>query len=128
MDPENAIDASKPEPVHATRWQFFRNLSACAKALIFLGIGGVVLLIIIATVAFLYLPRPVPTITLHQGTFEGVLLYRNDFDKAVEGFLGIPYAHPPLGELRFARPRQVFDSNETFQASKYGPRLVPAIS
>ncbi|RVX71369.1 hypothetical protein B0A52_04943 [Exophiala mesophila] len=48
-------------------------------------------------------------------------MFRNDFNKAVEGFMGIPYAHPPLGGLRFARPRPVFKSNETFKASKYGP-------
>ena len=127
MDPEQPIDATKPESLRPTRWQFFRNLSSCAKSLIFLSIAGVALVIIIAVVVFLYLPRHVPIVLLQQGTYQGVMMFRNDFNKAVEGFMGIPYAHPPLGGLRFARPRPVFKSNETFKASKYGPRSVQSV-
>ena len=42
-------------------------------------------------------------------------------ENGISRFLGIPYAEPPLGRLRFAapRPRAAFDA--TFDADDYGP-------
>ncbi|KAF2674205.1 alpha/beta-hydrolase [Microthyrium microscopicum] len=40
--------------------------------------------------------------------------------KAVSEYLGIPFAKPPVGDLRFAAP-QAFTSDGTVVASKYGP-------
>ncbi|XP_003740670.1 cholinesterase [Galendromus occidentalis] len=41
-------------------------------------------------------------------------------DTEIEAFLGIPYAKPPLGELRFAKP-QPFGSVGNFQATELPP-------
>ncbi|CAN8013706.1 unnamed protein product, partial [Ixodes persulcatus] len=38
-------------------------------------------------------------------------------DKMVDAFLGIPYAEPPVGELRFRRPVQVSPWNGTYNAT-----------
>ncbi|KAI3528801.1 carboxylesterase [Colletotrichum filicis] len=68
-------------------------------------------------------PRPKPTppgppaVHLSDGTYVGV---RNQ-QYAQDLFLGIPYAQPPVGPLRFAAPQPL---NETFEgtrsASEYG--------
>lgn len=57
-----------------------------------------------------------------QGTYIGTLLENENHPVPVEAFLGIPYAQPPVGELRFARPVPVKPSNETFQATEYSLR------
>ena len=36
-------------------------------------------------------------------------------------FLGIPYARPPVGKLRFKRPRPMIGFSKTFHASMFGP-------
>jgi carboxylesterase type B len=43
---------------------------------------------------------PAPTVTIKNGTYSGVYSpeYQQDF------FLGMPFAQPPLGPLRFANP------------------------
>lgn len=35
-------------------------------------------------------------------------------------YIGIPYAAPPLGDLRFAPPQKYIPSNKTFVADHYG--------
>ncbi|KAH0520550.1 Acylcarnitine hydrolase [Microtus ochrogaster] len=42
--------------------------------------------------------------TTHTGQVQGTLIHLNDTKEAVYIFLGIPFAKPPLGELRFAPP------------------------
>lgn len=42
----------------------------------------------------------------------------------VEMFLGIPYAEPPIDELRFAAPRPVKPWNGTRDATDYGPQCM----
>ena len=39
-------------------------------------------------------------------------------------FLGIPYARPPVGKLRFKRPRPMTEFSKTFQASMFGPSCI----
>uniref|UniRef100_A0A1I7TFI4 Carboxylic ester hydrolase n=1 Tax=Caenorhabditis tropicalis TaxID=1561998 RepID=A0A1I7TFI4_9PELO len=48
-------------------------------------------------------------------------VYRHG-DKSVDGFLGIPYAKPPIGELRFKKPVLSEVWNETKDCTQYGPR------
>ncbi|KIS71747.1 uncharacterized protein UMAG_00182 [Mycosarcoma maydis] len=42
-----------------------------------------------------------PTVKLHQGTVRGLA----DDNYGLEQFFGIPYAKPPVGSLRFAKPQ-----------------------
>ncbi|KAL2203367.1 alpha/beta-hydrolase [Sarocladium strictum] len=44
---------------------------------------------------------PVPTVDLANGTYYGV--YNPNYEQ--DAFLGIPYAQPPLGDLRFLHPQ-----------------------
>ncbi|UMM32900.1 hypothetical protein L5515_006560 [Caenorhabditis briggsae] len=48
-------------------------------------------------------------------------VYRHD-TKIVDGYLGIPYAKPPIGELRFKKPVPADIWTETKNCTKYGPR------
>lgn len=48
-------------------------------------------------------------------------IYRHN-DKTVDGYLGIPYAKPPIGELRFKKPQPAEAWKETRDCTKYGPR------
>ncbi|KAJ5126436.1 uncharacterized protein N7443_009475 [Penicillium atrosanguineum] len=45
----------------------------------------------------------------------------NSFPQAVDAFLGVPYALPPLGERRFKSATKVPSSTEIIDASRYGP-------
>ena len=62
-----------------------------------------------------------PTAVIQNGTISGVHseTYSQDF------FLGIPYAQPPVHELRFRNPRSLnvaFDG--VFEAGEYGAECV----
>lgn len=48
-------------------------------------------------------------------------LYRHG-DKSVDGFLGIPYAKPPVGDLRFKKPVLSEIWSEPRDCFEYGPR------
>lgn len=61
-----------------------------------------------------------PTVNLPQGTVIGTVL-ENDLKRKVEAFLGIPYALPPVGELRFKRAVKVPRSSKVIHATEYGP-------
>ncbi|KAK5164953.1 uncharacterized protein LTR77_009618 [Saxophila tyrrhenica] len=62
-----------------------------------------------------------PTVTVKNGTISGV--HSNTYDQ--DYFLGIPYAQPPVNELRFRNPQSLnttYDS--TLQATEYAPECV----
>ena len=59
-----------------------------------------------------------PTVTLQNGTYTGVhqSTYGQDY------FLGIPFAQPPLGDLRFRVPQPL---NTTFDGSRNATAYYP---
>ncbi|KAL4900479.1 hypothetical protein BDW74DRAFT_188301 [Aspergillus multicolor] len=58
-----------------------------------------------------------PTVDLDNGTYVG--LHNRDY--AQDFFLGIPYAQPPVGRLRFAAPQPLSESfDEPRNATEYG--------
>ncbi|KAL3444554.1 Alpha/Beta hydrolase protein [Aspergillus insuetus] len=61
-----------------------------------------------------------PSVTLPQGKVIGIQI-NDDFPQSVDAFLGIPYAQPPVGDLRFRPAVKIAPSTETIDASKYGP-------
>lgn len=64
----------------------------------------------------------IPSVTLPQGKLVGKVLSNGAYPHAVEGFLGIPYAAPPVGDLRFANPVALTPSNQTFETTEFGPK------
>jgi hypothetical protein len=60
-----------------------------------------------------------PTVALPQGTYRGVVL-QESFPQPVEAFLGVPYALPPVGDLRFRPAEPLPQSNKTSAAESYG--------
>lgn len=58
-----------------------------------------------------------PLVTVKNGTLEG--LYLKEWNQDL--FLGIPYAQPPLGDLRFRWPQSINTTwNRTLDATYYG--------
>jgi len=55
----------------------------------------------------------------HVRTAAGTL--RGSWEKGVAVFRGIPYAEPPIGELRFAAPRPARDWDGVREAVSFGP-------
>ncbi|KAJ7897497.1 Alpha/Beta hydrolase protein [Mycena leptocephala] len=57
-----------------------------------------------------------PTVTLDAGVFTGKFTSSN-----TESFLGIPFAQPPIGDLRFRLPVEIPPYNGSYAATEYGP-------
>ena len=55
-----------------------------------------------------------PTVKCYNGCFAG------STDNGVTSFKGIPYAKPPVGELRWKAPQPVEASDELFDATHFG--------
>ena len=64
-----------------------------------------------------------PRITTPQGTVVGTTL-TDTLKSPVDAFRGIPYALPPVGDLRFRRAVAVNESDRIIDASQFGPRYV----
>ncbi|KAI7484608.1 alpha/beta-hydrolase [Hortaea werneckii] len=63
-----------------------------------------------------------PTVTIRQGTLKGKDLSSTNHPVPIEAWLGVRYAKPPVGKLRFARPVALPPSNEVFDATEWGYR------
>ncbi|OJA17565.1 hypothetical protein AZE42_12793 [Rhizopogon vesiculosus] len=59
--------------------------------------------------------RAAPTVTLDTATVTGVA------SDSVNEWLGIPFALPPTGNLRFQLPQPIPSYNTSFSATAYGP-------
>ncbi|KAF6755849.1 carotenoid ester lipase [Ephemerocybe angulata] len=59
--------------------------------------------------------RAAPTITASGGNFVGAT------SGTVQQFYGIPFAEPPVGNLRFRLPKGITSYNGTIDATNYGP-------
>lgn len=62
-----------------------------------------------------------PTVTLTNGTYHG----RHSVEYEQDHFLGIPFAEPPVGALRFAPPQPLSAAfTEPRNATDYGPECI----
>ncbi len=62
-------------------------------------------------------PRTTKVITIEQGRLIGVYTE----DKKVEVYAGIPYAKPPVGDLRWKEPQDPEPWDDVFKADHFGP-------
>lgn len=60
--------------------------------------------------------------TIENGTIEGLF----DTKSGIQKFFGIPYAKPPVGELRWKAPQALDDWSGIKETKKFGPRAVQA--
>ncbi|XP_045200146.2 neuroligin-4, X-linked-like [Mercenaria mercenaria] len=69
-----------------------------------------------------FLSAEVPSVTTALGTITGetkrVIFQKKTYD--VDRYLGIPYARPPTGELRFKKPQPYGPFVEAYSATKFG--------
>ena len=62
-----------------------------------------------------------PTVTVKNGTIAG--LHSSTYNQDM--FLGVPFAQPPVGELRFRNPQSIKNKfGSTVQATEYAPECV----
>jgi len=95
------------EPCRMRPLSNFASLkTACLLGLVLAGLGH----------ASIATPLP-PKVTLEAGVLEGT--YFGSANEAA--FLGVPYAAPPVGELRWKPPEPVSKWTGTRQANQYGP-------
>ncbi|KIJ11938.1 hypothetical protein PAXINDRAFT_171554, partial [Paxillus involutus ATCC 200175] len=72
--------------------------------------------LLLAGLAYLLGNRPSPTVTLRDSA-----TVRGLSSGYVNELLGIPFAQPPTGQLRFQLPQALPPSNTSFSATAYGP-------
>ena len=65
---------------------------------------------------------PAPAVTCRNGSFTGVKL-----DNGVYAYLGIPFAKPPVGPLRWKAPVDVEDCQGNFKATQFGKRPLQSL-
>lgn len=63
-----------------------------------------------------------PRVSIRQGTFRGRTTQDSSWPQSLDVFLGIPYALSASGFRRFGLPVPVPESQETFDARKWGSR------
>lgn len=61
-----------------------------------------------------------PVADVQSGRLMGKIIRGKQLPSAVQAFLGIPYAQPPVGDLRLALPEPVTPWEGTRDATEYG--------
>ncbi|KAJ7629013.1 Alpha/Beta hydrolase protein [Roridomyces roridus] len=79
-------------------------------------LSAILSLLLASTVAGQWFFDPPPTVTLDNATFTGTSSSQN-----TDSFLGIPYAQPPVGDLRLRLPVRIANYTGNFSATAYGP-------
>ncbi|KAF4969011.1 hypothetical protein FSARC_3665 [Fusarium sarcochroum] len=64
--------------------------------------------------------RQAPTVKVKNGTYEGKYVAEYDQDL----FLGVPFAQPPVGPLRFQNPQSLDETFDTKNATEYADSCV----
>ncbi|KAL4733148.1 Alpha/Beta hydrolase protein [Aspergillus similis] len=73
-----------------------------------------------------WVPISIPlTVETRTGTFIGML---NDTYPNVRQFLRVPYAQPPVGDLRWLPPQRLPDSSRRIDSTRYGPACPQYVS
>jgi len=75
-------------------------------------------LVFIASAATAQLNDAVPHVKIANGTLEGV------DESGIKTFKGVPFAAPPVGDLRWKEPQPVKDWTGVRKADKFGPRAM----
>ena len=68
-------------------------------------------------VGFIYCVHALPTVEIQNGILSGT----SDLANGVEKFLGIPYAQPPVGNLRLQHSLPLNESFGELNATSFGP-------
>ncbi|KAL1879008.1 hypothetical protein Plec18167_004303 [Paecilomyces lecythidis] len=66
-----------------------------------------------------------PTINIAQGSLRGSI---SNFRSGATVYKGIPYAAPPVGDLRWREPQRASPWNGTFNATEFGPQCAQSYS
>ena len=67
---------------------------------------------------------PIPTATLAYGTFAGFASAGDNNTVGINQWLGIPYAQPPVDDLRLRRARAPLNYPGVQQATNFGPNCI----
>merc|ERR1712227_616471 len=72
------------------------------------------------------IPEPTKIVNTESGPVRGLTI--NKYGMELYGFLGIPYAEPPVGKLRFKPPVPVSPWSDVLEANKNGPQCLQVSS
>ncbi|KAF8342987.1 Alpha/Beta hydrolase protein [Cantharellus anzutake] len=89
------------------------------------GMSGVLVALLVLSASILiptsWPPTPSPSVKLFQGTVVGKVTVAEGTGVELEQFLGIPFALPPTGDLRFRAPQKILDDeSRVIKATEYG--------
>ncbi|XP_045161076.2 cholinesterase 1-like [Mercenaria mercenaria] len=80
-------------------------------------------ILILVSLVNRFLSAEIPSVTIRLGTISGetksVIFQNKSYE--VDRYLGIPYAKPPTGELRFREPEPFGPFPEPYSATDFGP-------
>ncbi|XP_076082516.1 neuroligin-4, Y-linked-like [Mytilus galloprovincialis] len=92
--------------------------------LVLFGLTQIISGISSATIGTTYINEAYTAVNTSVGTINGFIEITRSTNGQPRGalkFLGIPYAVPPVGDLRFRKPRPATNFKQPFNATKFGP-------